>query len=201
MENRNILLIFVLSNKTSVMKIELKNVKINLTFSEETTMFKADLVINGIVVGEANNDGRGGCTFYDANSYNVKKQEFLPDAERKRNKELIEQAEAFCKSLPPMKHTFGDVEHEIPMSLEYFIDELVYEELKKKEQKKFEKKMVDAILWGKPNGHSYTQVKFKIPLAKIPLMQLQGVVNKYKTQLKEGEQFLNTNLEELGIKL
>ena len=90
---------------------------------------------------------------------------------------------------------------ELAQSLESVIDDLVTAELEKKEQKKLEKKMVDAILWGKPNGHSYTQVKFKIPLSKIPLMQLQGVVNKYKTELKEGEQFLNTNLEELGIKL
>jgi hypothetical protein len=168
------------------MKIELKNVKINLTFSEETTMFKADLIVNGIKTAYAENDGRGGCTYYSF--YEGKGL-------------LLKQAEAYCKSLPPMKYTFGDLEHEIPMSLEHFIDELVEGELKKKEQKKLEKKMVDAILWGKPNGYSYTQVKFKIPLAKIPLMQLQGVVNKYKTQLKEGEQFLNTNLEELGIKL
>jgi hypothetical protein len=183
------------------MKIELKNIKINLTFSEETTMFMADLVINGIVVGEANNDGRGGCTFYDAKSYNVKKQEFLPDAERKRNRELIQQAEAFCKSQPKQVVDFGGTKHEFDVRLESVIDDLVTAELEKKEQKKLEKKMVDAILWGRPNGHSYTLVKFKMPLSKIPLMQLQGVVNKYKTQLKEGEQFLNTNLEELGIKL
>jgi hypothetical protein len=170
------------------MKIELKNIKINLTFSEETTMFMADVYVNGKKTAYANNDGRGGCTFY--NSYHAP-----------NNDEDLRQAEAYCKSLPPMKYTFGDVEHEIHMSLEHFIDKLVEEEEKKKEQKKLEKKMVDAILWGKPNGYSYTQVKFKMPLAKIPLIQLQGVVNKYKTQLKEGEQFLNTNLEELGIKL
>ena len=181
------------------MKIELKNIKINLTFSEETTMFMADLVINGVVVGEANNDGRGGCTFYDAKSYNVKKQEFLPDAERKRNRELIQQAEAYCLSLPKVR--VEEYNFEFDMNLTHFIDDLVTAELEKKEQKKLEKKMIDAILWGRPNGHSYTLVKFKMPLSKIPLMQLQGVVNKYKTELKEGEQFLNTNFEELGIKL
>jgi hypothetical protein len=183
------------------MKIELKNVKINLTFSEETIMFKADLVINGIVVGEANNDGRGGCTFYSANNYNVKKQEFLPDAERKRNKELIQEAEAFCKSQPKKVVEFNSGTHELDVTLEFLIDELIDNELKKKEQKKLEKKMLDAILWGKPNGYSYTQVKFKMPLAKIPLIQLQGLINKYKIQLKDGDVFLNTNLEGLGVKL
>ena len=183
------------------MKIELKNIKINLTFSEETTMFMADLVINGVVVGEANNDGRGGCTFYGAKGYDVKKQVFLPDEIREQYRNAIKQAEEFCKALPKQKYDFGLGEMELAQSLESVIDDLVTAELEKKEQKKLEKKMIDAILWGRPNGHSYTLVKFKMPLSKIPLMQLQGVVNKYKTELKEGEKFLNTNFEELGIKL
>ena len=183
------------------MKIELKNIKINLTFSEETTMFRADLAINGVIVGEAENDGRGGCTFYSAKSYDVKKQAFLPDEIRQQYRNTIKQAEEFCSSLPKEKYDYGLGEMELAQSLESVIDDLVTAELEKKEQKKLEKKMLDAILWGKPNGHSYTQVKFKMPLSKIPLMQLQGVVNKYKTELKEGEQFLNTNFEALGIKL
>jgi hypothetical protein len=77
------------------MKIELKNVKINLTFSEETIMFKADVVINGVVAGEAENDGRGGSTFYSAKTYDVKKQQFLSDAERQRNKEFVKLSPQF----------------------------------------------------------------------------------------------------------
>jgi len=182
------------------MKIELKNVKINLTFSEETIMFMADLSINGLVVGEAENDGRGGSTFYSAKAYDVKKQEFLSDEIRKRNKELIAEAEVFCKGLPPMKFDFGLGEHEIPMTLEHFIDELVNAEVNKKEQKKFEKKMVNHIMWGIPNGHTYSQVKFKKPLADIPPSVLQTYVDKYKKEFKSGEVFLNTNFEKLGIK-
>ena len=56
-------------------------------------------------------------------------------------------------------------------------------------------------MWGKPNGLSYIQVKFKVPLAKIPLIQLQGFIDKYKKEFKEGDVFLNTNLERLGVKL
>jgi hypothetical protein len=85
------------------MKIELKNVKINLTFSEETTMFMADLVINGVLAGEANNDGRGGCTFYSVRTYDAKKRTFLSDSEKERNKELLKQAEAYCLSLPKVR--------------------------------------------------------------------------------------------------
>jgi hypothetical protein len=41
------------------MKIELKNVKINKMFSEETTCFIADVFINGKKTAYAKNDGRG----------------------------------------------------------------------------------------------------------------------------------------------
>lgn len=181
------------------MKIELKNVKINLTFSEETTMFMADLFINGVLAGEANNDGRGGCTFYSVRTYDAKKRTFLSDSEKERNKELIKQAEAYCLSLPKVR--VEEYNFEFDMNLEHFIDDLVEAELKKKEQKKFEKKMIDTILWGIPNGHSYIQVKFKVPLAQIPTTRLQEVVDKYKKEFKKGDVFLNTNLESLGIKL
>lgn len=175
------------------MKIELKKIKINLTFSEETIMFQADLAVNGVVIGSAHNDGHGGCTFYSANRYG------LNELQIQRNEKLLKEAEEFCKSLPPIRSEKLDFEY--PMNLEHFIDELIDEELKKKEQKKFEKKMENAIMWGIPNGRSYTQVKFKVPLAKIPLIQLQGLVDKYKKEFKKGEEFLNTNLEGLGVKL
>ena len=168
------------------MKIELKNIKINLTFSEETTMFMADVYVNGKKTAYANNDGRGGCTFY--NSYHAP-----------NNDEDLRQAEAYCLSLPKVRVEEYDFEYD--MNLEHFIDNLIEDELKKKEQKKLEKKMVDTIMWGKPNGHSYTQVKFKVPLAKVPTTRLQEIVDKYKKEFKSGDEFLNTNLEALGIKL
>ena len=168
------------------MKIELKNVKINLTFSEETIMFMADVYVNGKKTAYASNDGRGGCTFYT--SYHAP-----------NNDEDLRQAEAFCLSLPKVRVEEYDFEYD--MNLEHFIDNLIEDELKKKEQKKLEKKMVDTIMWGKPNGHSYTQVKFKVPLAKIPTTRLQEFVDKYKKEFKSGDEFLNTNLEALGIKL
>jgi hypothetical protein len=168
------------------MKIELKNIKINLTFSEETTMFMADVYVNGKKTAYANNDGRGGCTFY--NSYHSP-----------NNDEDLRQAEAYCLSLPKVR--VEEYDFEFAMNLEHFIDDLVHAELEKKEQKKMEKQMANSIMWGKPKGHSYSQVKFKISLAQIPTTRLQEVVDKYKKELKEGEVFLNTNLESLGIKL
>ena len=168
------------------MKIELKNIKINLTFSEETIMFMADVYVNGKKTAYANNDGRGGCTFY--NSYHAP-----------NNDEDLRQAEAYCLSLPKVR--VEEYNFEFDMNLTHFIDNLIEDELKKKEQKKLEKKMLDTIMWGKPNGHSYTQVKFKVPLAKVPTARLQEIVDKYKKEFKSGDEFLNTNLEALGIKL
>lgn len=183
------------------MKIELKNIKINLTFSEETIMFMADLAINGVIVGEAENDGRGGCTFYSAKNYDVKKQTFLSDEIQNRNRDIISQAEEFCKNLPKQKVDFGLGVHEFNQTLESVIDDLVNDELDKKEKKKMEKKMVDHIMWGKPNGATYSLVKFKIPLKQIPPNTLQTYIDKYRAKFKEGEVFLNTNLEELGVKI
>ena len=183
------------------MKIELKNVKINLTFSEETIMFKCDLAINGIIVGDAENDGRGGCTFYSAKNYDMKKHTFLSDEIQKRNRDMVAQAEAYCKTLPKTTYDFGNGIHEFEQTLESVINNLIDEEVNKKERKKFEKQMANAIMWGKPNGHSYTQVKFKMPLNQIPIAKLQSVINKYKQEFEEGDIFLNTNLEELGVKI
>ena len=125
------------------MKIELKNLKINLSFSEETIMFMADLVINGIVVGEANNDGRGGCTNYSVRTYDTKKRTSLSVSDIVRNRELLKQAEAYCLSLP--KVSVEEYGFEFDMNLTHFIDNLVTAELEKKEKKKLEKKLYSIL--------------------------------------------------------
>lgn len=168
------------------MKIELKKLKIAEHMSEETTAFTADIFVNGKEAGYAKNDGHGGCTFYHP-------------YEGKRS--LLEAAEKHCLTLPPIKYEGVLGPMEIKMNMEHFIDQLVEDELKKKEQKKLEKKMVNTVMWGVLKGYSYTQVKFKVPLAQIPTAQLQGYIDKYKKDFEKGEQFLNTNLEALGIKI
>jgi hypothetical protein len=168
------------------MKIELKKIKISEHLSEETTAFTADIFVDGKEAGYARNTGQGGCTDYNA-------------YEGKRS--LLEAAEKHCLSLPPIKYEGAFGPSEIKMNMEHFIDELVEAELKKKDQKKLEKKMINTVMWGVPQGHSYTQVKFKVPLAQIPTAQLQGYIDKYKKEFGKGEQFLNTNLETIGIKL
>lgn len=170
------------------MKIELKKFQFFERMSEETNAFVADVYVNGKKVAYAKNDGHGGDTYYH------------PYA---TDNALLRKAEEYCLSLPPIKYPaeHGMEAFEIKMNLTHFIDDLVTAEIKKKDQKKMEKKMEKAIMWGVPNGYRYTQVAFKVPLAQIPRPQLQMYVNKYKSQFKEGEQFLNTNLESLGIKI
>jgi hypothetical protein len=170
------------------MKIELKNLKINLTFSEETTMFQADVFVDGKKVAYANNDGRGGCTFYNAHS-----RELRP---------LVEQAEAYAKTLPQKSYTFGDKVHHFDQTLESLIDDLVYDEVNKKEiaklNKRIEKDMLVSILCG--TRENYTQHFWQdSQRKKVPLSILldnsrhrQMVVDKLKT-LNRNE-ILNTNL-------
>jgi hypothetical protein len=93
------------------MKIELKNLKINLEFSEETIMFKADVYVDGVETAYANNDGHGGCTNY--HPYEGKR-------------ELLKKAERYAESLPSTFHEFGGKKLEIKSNLEWVIDTKVY---------------------------------------------------------------------------
>lgn len=166
------------------MNIELKKIKVAEHMSEETTAFTAELFVNGKNIGYVKNDGRGGCTDYHNN----------PD---EKSKEALREAEAFCLTLPEVD--YGIFKHK--MDLETFIDELLDKHLKEKEQKKLEKKMVDTIIFGVPNGYSYTQIKQKKPLSTFPVESLQKAIDNLKANFKNGEVIMNTNLEALGVKL
>ena len=173
------------------MKIELKSVKINNAFSEETICFKADVFVNGVKTAYASNDGRGGCTFY--NSYEGKR-------------ELLKEAEAYAISLPSEYYDFGDTKMEIKSNLEGIIDTMIGDILSEKENAKHEKKvaklMVNHIVYGVPNGNSYATISFKgkpkfDEMIKTPQGK-QAVINLYnriKSELKKGKKILNTNIE------
>ncbi len=178
--------------KTAGTRIELKKLTIYERMSEETTAFSAEIYIDGINAGQAKNDGHGGSTDYYA----------YPE-----HRKLIEEAERECLALPPMKCGGGDSgmrEFEVPMNLENYIDGIVEDEMRKKDKKKFEKqiekKMPNHIMWGVPNGDTYTSMKFKQNFAPAHAVQLQKYIDeKVKPQLKAGEVILNTNLQVLGI--
>jgi hypothetical protein len=173
------------------MKLELKNVKINEAFSEETLMFKADLYVNGKKVAYANNDGRGGCTFYREYS-----RELRP---------IIEQAEAYCKTLPSTFHTYGERTIEIKSNLEHWIDTNVYDISNKKviekHKKKLAKDMLKGICYGNENG--YKMLSWKGYTLEQILNRVDGreyVTRKIQELDSQGETILNTNLSQLCLR-
>jgi hypothetical protein len=165
------------------MKIELKKLKISLALSEETTAFTADISVNGKVVGYAKNCGYGGST--DVMPY------------KKEDRPILEEAEAYCKTLPPVQN--------INMDLEFFIDLLVEEDMQKKENKKFNKKLIKLqetkLLFGAPNSGKVETLGFKnMTIAQIVAtpqgrMQLAGIIHRELKDAKEGETILNTNID------
>jgi len=103
------------------MKIELKNFKFYDRLSEETLAFVGNIWVNGVKCGQAQNSGKGGCSSY-----------WHEGTEKSR--ELIRQAEEYCLKLPAIPHesVFGKT-WELDMNLTNYIDELVYELIKKKD--------------------------------------------------------------------
>jgi hypothetical protein len=174
------------------MKIELKKISFNERMSEETNCFVADLYINGKNVGECKNEGHGGCTWYRGNS--------------KEANVLIQEAEAYCKTLPKVK--WKDKEWE--QSLESYIDEQLEAYLKAKfetkARKKFEKLQEKSIVWGKHDTYGNMHLPYSVPLshvAKVQPQKLQERVNAIKEKYCTGTDvvILNTNLTELGISI
>jgi len=169
------------------MKIELKKLKINLAFSEETTMFMADVYVDGICVAYAKNDGRGGSTFYNA---------------YEGMRELLKKAEKHCEAMPPIKYHSMSID----MTLEHFIDELVSAKANEKDLAKFNKKlakaMVTNIVWGVPNSDAFKSWGFKghtiEQLLATPkgVEALEGLVKKVKAELKKGEVIFNENIKQ-----
>jgi hypothetical protein len=159
------------------MKIELKNVKINKMFSEETTCFTADVFINGKKTAYAKNDGRGG---------NTNIQPYVGMS--------LDEAYNYCKTLPK---EFG-----YPQTLDSVIDDILFEKEKEKEQKKIEKLCLTNIVWGKEGGMSYTKIGFKgnpkledLKKTTVGKNALKSLIEKVKKEyMKEGEVLFNNNL-------
>ena len=167
------------------MKLELKNVKINEAFSEETLMFKADLFVNGKKVAYAHNDGRGGCTFY--REYSI---ELRP---------VLKEAEDYCKTLPSTFSTYGSKTIEIKSTLEHWIDTIVYDISNKKEADKFKKKlakdMLKGICYGNDNGYKILSWKGYTLEQLLNRSEGRTVIKRNLQELENrGEKILNTNL-------
>jgi len=167
------------------MKIQLKNIKYSEWGSEETNCFQANIYLNGKQVGYCSNDGKGGCTSYNR----------IPNVDYK----VIQSMEEYCKTLPPIVYDSGihkGKQFSIDMTLEHYIDNLLMDYLKAKDEAKLTKKMDKAILIG--NSFSYQIISFKVPLREVWEKQpqyfattLKDSLNKYATN---GRKLLNTNI-------
>jgi len=165
------------------MKIEVKNIKLNMMFSEETICFKGDLYLDGKKVGYCENDGHGGCTNY----YGVDKY----------HSEDIKKMEDYCKTLPKVE--YGDMKWD--NSLLNVIDEIVEKFSNDKEQKKFQKKMekdmLTKIILSKGNPNRYETLGWKgVTIQQVinhptGKEKLKSTIKKMK---KEGYTILNTNI-------
>jgi len=74
-----------------------------------------------------------------------------------------------------------------------------------KHQKSLKRYSRMNIIWGVRGSETFRVLKYTIPLkvfvARFGVEELQKDVEKARTHLKSGEVFLNTNFEELGIKV
>jgi hypothetical protein len=172
------------------MKIELKNIKVNLTFSQETTMFNADIFVEGKKVGYAKNDGHGSSTDY--RSYD-------------NNNTALAKADKYLRTLPSTPFRFGDKIYEIDSNLENFIDNAIDAYVKKKEEakinKKIEKECLNYVVFGEPNSGEYHKLGytgFTIDTIKRHpnrVSLLTKLVEGIKKSFKEGDVIFNTNID------
>lgn len=166
------------------MKIELRNVKVNNSFSEETICFKGDLYINDIKRGYCSNDGHGGCTSY---------RSYKPEDDS-----VISECEVYCKSLPMVVYENLSWEQSLEGVINDLVDKFMEDKEKVKVQKKMEKDMLKGLIFNKDgNTDGYGLLSWKgrtlndmlsNPVGRV---NVENTIKKYKEQ---GYQFLNTNL-------
>jgi hypothetical protein len=106
-----------MTNTIEQTRITLRNLKVAEFASEETLCFKAVVLFDGEPVGDAENDGHGGCTFVRP---------------RKDSRTRLAQAEAFAKSLPPLVTDHADPSDRsrkltIQITLDFLVDQLAEE--------------------------------------------------------------------------
>lgn len=154
----------------------------------------AEVWINGIFCMYLIDAADGGCYNYEYNIYNNPKADQV-----KANIRLLED---YIKTLP--EKDYGTFKAKIDMDT-YLNDIFTADEeekLKKKNEKRMSKLFQTALVIGKPNENKFRFINFKRPLYEVPSLILQSNLAKLKVECtKTGEQILNTNLEELGIKV
>lgn len=164
------------------MNITLGAIKVYNELSEETNCFTANILVNGIKVGTAKNDGHGGCTGYYPN---------------KNNEELFEKALDYCKTLPD--YAYSD-DFKVPMNMELMIDDLLEKHLFVLSIKKH---FTKNVVWGKYPGE-IKSLGYNISLSKIKKRSdgkevIETLIKTVKDKMKPGDKIFNTNLKGFDI--
>ena len=169
------------------MIIELKSFKHYQKLCDETYCFTANIYVNGIKCGTAENRGIGGETDYSSDR-------------RMGSDELIKQAEQYCLGLPSETLVMGDRTITLNMTLcnyiDNFVDGLVKAKYKEKDAQKLRKEMQSGILIG--DDEKYAKIGFKIPLSEVMAKHPDYFQKTLKEMLvkhsKNGNRLLNTNI-------
>ena len=129
-------------------RITIKRLKVASFASEETLCYEATVLLDGLPIAQARNDGHGGMTFLKP----------IRGAEDK-----LKAAEAFAKALPPLITEHSDPQGhthnlELPMSLEFLVDLLAsHEHDDKRLRGIFRKDFTKKILFVADNQLLYLQ--------------------------------------------
>lgn len=161
------------------MNIEVRKLKINKEFSEETICFKGELYLDGKKVGYCENDGHGGCTnYYGIETY---------------HSEDIKRMEDYCKTLPKVKYGNNEWKQTLGGVIDDIVDNVFNRKQKESDMKKGlcikkenENGMYNIVTWKKPYNNIENLLKH--PQGKDVLKK---VIQEYKDK---GFIILNTNL-------
>lgn len=170
------------------MKIELRKVKLFLAGSQETICFVAEVMVDGVLLGTARNEGHGGST------------SITEVADHK----LLEKVQNYLKSVP--KHKFGADEnskaYEVTMTLAVKIDLLIDEELVKADMKRAETKMKKYLLFTKlPASENFLKEYYTLSAGKFTIEQMlsrpdgiKWIKDAITAQAKQGLRLVSTNI-------
>ena len=128
------------------MKLHLKKISVNKTFSRETTNFRADVFYGPKKICHAFNDGNGGET------------DLMPISD---NYALFKEVMELHKHMEPWKFTYRNEEYSIPMTLELAINNLVSDHIQEDYRKKSMTQLDKLILKGLVYKHQESDTEYQ----------------------------------------
>lgn len=167
------------------------NIKKLKTFdTRDGYAFSCEFYIGKTMVTMLHNDGRGGPTAYQFISDEAKKM-FLEFVETNKMRQFM------------IDNGWGFMGTADRISDEDILSTLVEDTIQEKEvQRVINRYQKKGIVYGNPYTGKIKTVSWKASLEQMVVYhreRLQYEINKVKQNLKEDEQILNTNLNELGL--